>query len=263
MGLPGRPRSRFPPGSLGVEKQAVPGTVAISVPSQTFSPADVILGAIERALDSVWTALPGVVQSYDATKQLVSVQPAILNAFDSEVGDRKTERLPVVQGVPVMFPGSGNGSLTFPLTQGASGLLVFCCRSIDQWLARGGNDVDPLHDHKHLITDAVFFPGLRSIPGALNPAPSTTAMVLTHPDVRLGSKDASDPVALKSDLQAFVDGLSARVTVLNGEISTATSGLPGTATVLAALQAELATVQAVQAALPPGFPVCAQKVRAE
>lgn len=80
--------------------------------------------------------------------------------------------------------------------------------------------------------------------------------------VRLGSVDATDPVALKSDLDAFVGGLDARLEVIAAQITALTPGLPGTLSAIQALQADAHIIQVIKDALPVGWPFCAQRVTA-
>lgn len=194
-------------------------------PSQTFSLAEVIRGALDARMSGVHVALPGKVTSYDATQQRVSVQPLIKRGYFDEEGERLVENLPVVPDVPVMFPGAGAYSITFPILSGTVGLLVFCDGSMDRWLA-DGDLVDPGDDRVHALTDAVFIPGLRSFNrnggqaapiknGTGTGAPPTNALVVNGADIRLGDKDASSTdngVVRKSDLQKIYNALATAVT---------------------------------------------------
>lgn len=146
--------------------------------SDTQTPTlDTILNrAARRHLKNLRVALPARVESYDAATQKVSVQPLILDGYTDD-GERVTERLPVIPGVPVVFPGAGGFRITFPLAVGDTVLVVFTSSSIDRWLAVGG-EVDPGDDRRHDINDAVAIPGLRDFAHALTGV-STTAMQLT------------------------------------------------------------------------------------
>lgn len=128
-------------------------------------------------------ALPARVTSYDADKQMVSVQPLIKQVYEDEEGVRQVESLPIVNGVPVVFPGGGGYRLTFPIVDGQTkvgtsippatiGLLVFADRSMDRWLSGDGSEVDPEIDHDHHLADAVFLPGLRAFGAPLSSAPT-------------------------------------------------------------------------------------------
>lgn len=118
-----------------------------------------ILAAQARGM---WTALPGVVASYSKDSQRVQVQPVPADV-DGE--------LPLLAGVPVIFPGGGGAGITWPIAKGDTGLLVFCSRSIERWLAAGDTG-DPQSERHHHVGDAVFIPGLRSSGGALTSVPA-------------------------------------------------------------------------------------------
>lgn len=172
--------------------------------AQTVTLEELLLAAQDTALAGVWTALPGVVQAYNASEQTVDVQPAVMNGYTDESGDRATETLPVIPRVPVVFPGAGVYSITWPLAVGDTVLLVFSSRSIDTYLAQGGV-ADPRDDRRHSLSDAVAIPGLRTYKAPIASATaSASALVLAAPQVLLGGADANDPVVRKSDLDAFI-----------------------------------------------------------
>lgn len=180
--------------------------------SQTPKLEEVIEMAIDERLDQVYTAMPGRVEDYDAQLQSVSVKPLVRYEHIGEDGGRYADSLPVVGGVPVVFPGAGAFSITFPIEPGTTGLLVFANCSLDQWLSLG-DEVNPASDRRHSIADAVFIPGLRPfaspIGGDTGTPPSTTAMVLTGSDVRIGGEDAEAAMRGPTWAVAFSDLLDA------------------------------------------------------
>ena len=117
---------------------------------------------IDAALKNLHTSLPGVVQSYDAATQTVSVQPAIKRVF-SEKG---ATHLPVCVDVPVCFPGGGDFYLTFPVKAGDDCILVFSERCIDFWHANGGVQL-PAEYRLHDLSDAFAIVGVNSQPRKL------------------------------------------------------------------------------------------------
>lgn len=122
-----------------------------------------ILGRIlDRATGDLWTALPARVVAYDKDSQRAQVQPAPADVDGA---------LPVLAGVPVVFPGGGGSAIVWPLKSGDTGLLVFCSRSIQRWLA-SADEGDPQSTRHHHIGDAVFIPGLRTAGGVLTSVPA-------------------------------------------------------------------------------------------
>jgi hypothetical protein len=144
-------------------------------------------------------AIPGVVTSYDATKQLADVSPQVSEPFELEDGTVEQRRLPVVPSVPVMFPGASGFRITYPIEKGDTGLLIFCDRSIDAWLARGGHTA-PTDARRHHLSDAVFVPGLHP---SNAPWTGADANVIT---IGLDSA-AADFVALASKVTTQLEAL--------------------------------------------------------
>ncbi len=175
-----------------------------------------LLGAIKQALErqvkTMFGPMPGKVTAYNATTQRVSVQPLIRRTDYGEGGERTVNGLPIVENVPVMFPGAGANRLTFPIAVGDTMLLVFADSSLDKWLARGG-EVDPEDDRHFDITDAVAFPSIERDPPTTAP---TDAVVLHAELLRLGTPTAADPVARKSDLDAVISKLNELISTFSG-----------------------------------------------
>src|SRR5262249_11851944 len=111
--------------------------------------AEIIRNFVKAGTGALRVALPGRVEQYDATKQSVDVAPLLKNPFEDQTGALQTESLPVVPGVPVIFPGGGGFRITFPVAAGDTGLLVFSDRSLDRWLAGDGSEVDPVLLNQH------------------------------------------------------------------------------------------------------------------
>lgn len=129
----------------------------------------------------IWTALPAVVQSYDATKMTVVAQPSVQAQVRSPEGVWSNATLPVCVDCPVAFQSGGNFMFSFPLAQGDEGVLIFSSRCIDAWWQNGGTQPQAefrLHD----LSDGMFVPGLFSQPRVPNPEPSTTAAQLRSMD---------------------------------------------------------------------------------
>jgi hypothetical protein len=124
----------------------------------------------------IWTALPGVIQSFDPVKRTCSVQPAINGkALQIDLTFKPTQ-MPVLVDCPVQFPGGGGVTLTFPLVKGDECLVVFSSRCIDAWFALGFADgsIDnpnaannPPEFRMHNLSDGFVLPGIRSMPRAV------------------------------------------------------------------------------------------------
>lgn len=134
----------------------------MTVPSIERRPtfADVIKGAIEARLLEVHTAIPGVIDTFDAATGLADVKPQIYAPSRTEAGEVEYSALPIIAGVPVVFPGAGGFRLTFPVQKGDPVLLIFTEASLDKWVQAGG-DADPGDQRRFHLSDAIALPGLR------------------------------------------------------------------------------------------------------
>lgn len=117
------------------------------------------------------TALPGIVDSININSEgaldTINVKLAI-NAFvtDSNNYSISQQEYPVIPNVPIVMPRSNVAglSITVPIKQGDSVLLIFADRSIDNWQSSG--EVSPpaeqIMPRLHDITDAIAIIGLAS-----------------------------------------------------------------------------------------------------
>ncbi len=123
--------------------------------------ASVIRHAIDETVADLRVAMPARVERVDLGKGLVDAKPLVKDRVEIP-GKAGTQviSIPVVTNVPVIWPGAGGMRVTFPIVPGDTVLLVFSDRSLDLWLAQGG-EVDPLDPRRHALSDAVAIPGLR------------------------------------------------------------------------------------------------------
>jgi hypothetical protein len=124
---------------------------------QTPTLQDLLKEAIESRVTDIHVSLPGIVQKYDAAKQVADIQPVVKKKY----ADGTVVNLPLLINVPVIFPRTIKSFLHLPLAKNDYVLLIFCERSLDIWLQKGGI-VDPDDFRKHSLSDAValvgFFP---------------------------------------------------------------------------------------------------------
>lgn len=146
--------------------------------------SEVISRAVEAALKRLPRALPVRVVKYEPNIQRVACKVLVMRPFFDEEDARQVESIPVIPGVPVVFPGA-NGSFrtTVPISDGSLqingetvpatiGLLIWADRSLDKWLSGTGAEVDPEFDHANSIADAFFQPGLNPFGAPLAYAPT-------------------------------------------------------------------------------------------
>lgn len=148
-----------------------------------------ITTAIDSHLLHTWTAIPGIVKSFDAAKQTAEIRVAVLQEVEQEDGSIIRREHPVLVNVPVHFTRGGGFAVTHDLLPGDEGLVVFSARCIDAWAKSGG--VQPMAvRRKHSFSDSVFIPGITSVAGALESF-QTDALELRNEDrsTRITIKD--------------------------------------------------------------------------
>lgn len=128
-----------------------------------FDPNENFNMALDGLQGRIWTALPGVIQKvhWNNGAPYAEVQPAALGRTTSPDHSVTFESLPILPHCPLQFPRGGGFSLTFPVSEGDECLLVFSCRSLDEWwqYGKGGPSYDlRMHD----LSDAIAIVGITS-----------------------------------------------------------------------------------------------------
>jgi hypothetical protein len=123
--------------------------------TDTPSLRQVIADQIEGRLADLHTAMPGTIESYDATTGIATVAPCLKRKYNA---DGTVVDLPPVVGVPVLMPRGGGALISLALVKGDPVVLIFSERSLDRWISTGGK-VDPKDPRKHALSDAFAFPG--------------------------------------------------------------------------------------------------------
>ncbi|MDV3440448.1 Gp138 family membrane-puncturing spike protein [Pseudomonas otitidis] len=132
--------------------------------------------ALDTRIKRLHTALPGRIVTFDAARQVASVQPMI----EQQLMDGSRQPLPMLPDVPVQFPRGGGFVLTFPVKPDDECLLVFNERCIDGWWHSGASS-EPLDYRQHDLSDAVAVMGISSLPQVV-PAFATDAVELRRLD---------------------------------------------------------------------------------
>lgn len=126
--------------------------------------------ALRIMLDSfqstMWTAMPAIVNSFNATKQTCELTLAIPGANTDQTGKvtyMDMGQCPLVD-VPVYRFRGGGFEMTVPLVAGDEGLVVFASRCIDSWWQTGKINQPPFEQRLHDLSDGFFLPGFNSQP---------------------------------------------------------------------------------------------------
>ena len=133
-----------------------------SVNERTGGTLKAVQAAMESVGSSLRVALPGIIRSWDAETQTVSVQPAINERMIT--GGQETEvQIPLLVDVPVVMPRAGGYSLVFAPRAGDECLVVFADSCIDSWWQSGGVQAQA-ESRRHDLSDGFAILGCWSQP---------------------------------------------------------------------------------------------------
>lgn len=170
----------------------------------------------------VYTAMPAIVQSFDAAKMTCTATVAIKARVQAADGSVSWVELPLLRDVPVVFPGGGGYALTFPVVAGNEALILFASRCIDDWWLAGGVQQAPdlrMHD----LSDGFALVGVRSqahvLPGGV---PSTGAR-LTADDASAYIELSGNKVNILAPGGVFMNGKRVDETHVHGGVSSGPS----------------------------------------
>ena len=168
-------------------------------------PVEAQRAAMDGKQAEIWTALPGIIQSFDAQAMTVVVQPAIMGQVTDQDGKSSSVTMPLLPDVPVVFPGGGGFTLTFPIKNGDECLVVFSSRCIDAWWQNGGVGA-PMEPRMHDLSDGFALVGVRS---------QARKFSVDAANVQLRSDDGSTFIEMTPEKELHAEGPSA-VTVKSG-----------------------------------------------
>lgn len=162
-------------------------------------PAESARLAVEAGQTRLWTALPCVVTAFPAasgiSKMMLDCQPQIATTVLNAQGSFDTLQLPTLVDVPIVWPGGGGCTLTFPIKPGDECWVIFGSRCIDAWWQQGpgtaeatGDIVVPPFERMHDLSDGVAYVGLRSLPREFE-VDTTTAQLRSDDNAAIISID--------------------------------------------------------------------------
>jgi len=151
---------------------------------------------------------------FDPATQKVSLElaprPVIIN---KEQADQDIVQPPIIlQNIPVAFPRTSQGYITFPIAVGDTGELIIQDRSIAKWMGTGVAQ-DPGFRWTHNPQDGVFHPGLHPDTSPITPPVDLTATVVDGTLIKIGRNATS--FALKAELLDALDAFANAVPVPN------------------------------------------------
>lgn len=174
---------------------------------------DVIAEAIAEAMGQLHTILPATVTAYDHATQRASISFDLRTLWvDAETDAEKWIQPAGVTDVPVV----AHPALVADIVVGTRGLALIAERDIESWKASGGASVQPTDARKFDRNGAIFLPGV--YPGTANSDARAGATVLPSTDIRLGSPDASAPVAREPEVASALLASNRRIAELEAKV---------------------------------------------
>jgi hypothetical protein len=194
---------------------------------------EAILAALQGWQAQMWTALPARIISFDAAKMTVQAQPVLQIQVRDPKGNWNWVSMPPISDCPVMFPGGGGFTLTFPVAADDECLLVFANRCIDLWW-QNGDGVHIQADYRmHDLSDGFAFVGVRSQPRALGNVQTNKVELRNDGRSMYVQIDSSGGIKLKATTLVTID---APDVTLTGNL-TAAGTITGTTDVVAGTKA--------------------------
>lgn len=129
------------------------GTFDDDVDGDELDIDDAIDLMVKDGVKKIRTVEPGYVLDYDHTSQKATIQLAIRE----RLGGNEIKHPPCVQ-VAVCHWTAGGWSFTAPLRKGDRVLVLFCDRSIDEYVTLASDDVTAAGRRKHDFNDAIAIP---------------------------------------------------------------------------------------------------------
>jgi phage baseplate assembly protein gpV len=139
------------------------------------------LALLKSWQSNIFTALPGIYEAAGKDRQTANVQPSVKAKVLGQDGSWSDMVLPMCINCPIVYPGGGGFQLTFPLSKGDEGLIVFAQRCIDSWWQSGGVQ-SQAEMRMHDISDGFFIPAMLSQSKAPATAASTSTVQLRSAD---------------------------------------------------------------------------------
>lgn len=171
---------------------------------RTYDPQEVLRIILDAWQGNIWTAMPGIVDAFDAVLGTCKVTVAIkgklrkVDASGARTGDYEDVVIPQLVDCPVVWPRGGPFALTFPVAAGDEVLCVFASRCIDAWWESG--DVSAQAELRmHSLSDGYAILGVGSKPRALADV-STDSVQLRTEDGAVFVEVSADGVRIKGDL---------------------------------------------------------------
>jgi len=203
----------------------------LTIPDRLGLPDGPLRERVWQLLCELRVALPCTVVAFDATRQVVSVRPTVmerLNKYIDGVPIPTDTDIGVIEDVPIMFPRAGNFVLTMPVAVGDECLVVFADMDMSSWWASGGVLNSQEDKRRHDLSDGFAIMGPWSQPKKISNYSTTAAELRTLDNtvkitVKTGEVDVMAPI-VKVTGATEVDVISSTLVNINGSGHTTIEG---------------------------------------
>ena len=134
----------------------------LRVSGWTASENQIYENLINEAMFRTRCCIPCIIQSYNSANNTVECQPAVRERIINEDGTVQYVQLPLLINVPVVFPGSANFDIKFPLSKNDECLVFFSDLSIDNFWQKGSVQ-NPVEVRRHDLSDGKAIPCMMSM----------------------------------------------------------------------------------------------------
>lgn len=178
----------------------------------------------ENKISELNISLPATIVSYDFKTKKASVQPLLSVKYnDGEIID-----MPIINNVPVVHPSTFKASIILPVSVGDFVHLIFCQKSLEEWL-KNGKKVAPDDPRQFDLSDAIAYLGLSPFSNS-NPATSADDLLIQCNNSSITMKPSSvvDIKATTINIQADNVNVSGKLSAQNIEASSNLKGATAT-----------------------------------
>jgi len=215
----------------------------MSIENRTPTLSEVIFEAIEKKLLDLHTALPGKVDKYYIENQSADIKPLIHKKIRLS-NSLKEVSLPVVTRASIIWPSVNNSNtfMTFPLKPGDLGVLIFCERALDNYLASIPEidypfKINPsFHNNTrhHDLNDAWFIPGGLPFSKALQDV-SEDDIVIKNNNIKINIKP-DGKITINNGSYELIETLSTLLqNLISAKVLTMAGAMPFITTTINAL----------------------------
>lgn len=189
----------------------------------------------EMVKNDIRVCIPAEIVSINYNEMTCSCQPLIMEKIKDEQGIKVDVKLPLLLDVPLVFPGSRDFCITFPISVGDEVLVFFSDMCIDSWW-QSGNVQAQFEERRHDLSDGFAIPSQMSQLKKLTNV-SETKLEIKHRGTGGKIEVTNDKVLidginvhqLKSDFDALLTAFNALVNNYNshthsGYVGYVTSG---------------------------------------